>query len=250
MSICNLITMFQLANGHDDITLAVLAKRYSNEDRARKMLERLRWPDGPVCPHCGNRDKAIYPLVAKKGSRVPCRKGLYCCGACREQFTVKVGTVMESSHIPISKWLMAFFIIGSSKKAISAHQMHRMLGVTYKTAWFLCHRIRHAMSQGGEPDLMKGVVETDEAYFGPNPTLGPDGKKLKGNGYRSNSNKVPVVALVQRNGDVRTQVVPTVTAKNLRKFMDANNPPERDQSTPTRRFGYKNVGAAYYVPKA
>ena len=131
----------------DELNLIKLAQEYSDGDKARKLLESLRWPNGPVCPHCKNTgDKLISKLEPKPGSKSAVRDGVYFCGACRKQFTVTVNTIFESSHIPISKWLMAMFIMCSSKKSISASQLHRMLGVTYKTAWFMAHRIHRGRS--------------------------------------------------------------------------------------------------------
>ena len=180
--------------------LAQLTEAYGDEERARELLERLRWPGGTVCPHYKNAgEKRISKLQAKAGSKSGVRKGVYFCGACRQQFTVTVGTVMEGSHVPISKWLMALFLLCSSKKSLSANQIHRMIGVTYKTAWFMCHRIRFAMtpSDWGVPKL-KGTVEVDETF------VGPKGKP-----------KTPVVALIERRGLARVQVIASVTQKNL-----------------------------------
>jgi transposase-like protein len=152
----------------EDLNLIKLAQEYSDNDKARELLESLRWPNGPVCPHCANdgKSKSIYTLTPKPDSKRPARKGLYKCGACRKQFTVTVGTVFEDSHIPIGKWLMAIFILCSSKKGISAHQLHRMLDITYKTAWFMAHRIRFAMGEGALAELIKGTVEIDETFVG------------------------------------------------------------------------------------
>src|SRR5262245_28070616 len=127
----------------DELNLVKLAREYSDDDKARSLLESLRWPDGPICPHCKATEP--YALKPKATSTKPGRKGLYKCRECRKQFTVTVGTIFEDSHIHIGTWLMAIFIICSSKKAVSAHQLHRMLDVTYKTAWFMAHRIRYAM---------------------------------------------------------------------------------------------------------
>src|SRR5438046_147829 len=130
----------------DELTLMKLAQEYSDEDSARALLESLRWPNGAVCPHCKNAgDKPISKLKPQRGSMSSVRKGVHFCGACRKQFTATVGTIFEGSHIPISKWLMAIFIFCASKKSVSSHQLHRMLDVTYKTAWFMSHRLRHAM---------------------------------------------------------------------------------------------------------
>ena len=130
---------------------------YTDETAARRFLEELRWPEGVLCVHCGgfgddiapvqNTGKRTKPAVEGKRYR-PAREGLYYCNACEKQFSVTVGTVMEDSHIPIHKWVYAFHLLCSSKKGISAHQLHRMLGVSYKSAWYLGHRIREAMRSG------------------------------------------------------------------------------------------------------
>lgn len=147
----------------DEINLLTLAKKYSNENKARKLFEAMRWPGGkPICPHCKHDD--AYNLKSKTGTKNKTRAGLYCCSACRKTFTATVGTVMEDSHLPISKWLMAMFLISSSKKGMSAHQIHRLLKITYKAAWFMCHRIRFAFGDDGEK--LKGVVEADETFVG------------------------------------------------------------------------------------
>jgi len=124
----------------DELNLIKLAQEYSDEAKARSLFESWRWPNGPTCPHCHFNE--VYKLSSKRTSKNKVRAGLYCCSACRKTFTATVGTVLEDSHIPISKWLMAMFILCSSKKSISAHQLHRMLGITYKSAWFMAHRIR------------------------------------------------------------------------------------------------------------
>src|ERR1051326_7433438 len=192
--------------GAEELTLIALAQKYSDNDKARTFLESLRWPDGPVCPHCKNqKDKPIYAFTPKVGSKRPGRKGLYKCGACRNQFTVTVGTIFEDSHIPISKWLMAIFILCSSKKSISAHQLHRMLKMTYKSAWFMAHRIRHAMGPKMPlGKLLDGTVEIDETFIGG-----------KGDARTKLSRKTPVVALIQRDGSMSARVVSNVTQKNI-----------------------------------
>ena len=193
----------------EELNLVTFAQKYSDDNTARELLESILWPDGPVCPHCKNhKEKAIYALKAKATSTRPGRKGLYKCGACRKQFTVTVGTIFEDGHIPIGKWLMALFILSSSKKGISAHQMHRMLDMTYRSAWFMCHRIRYAMGSGPLAALLGGTVEVDETYVGG-----------KGDGLTRILRHTPVVALVERKGSVRTKVVANVTQKNLRAAM-------------------------------
>jgi transposase-like protein len=185
----------------EELTLISLAQEYADEDKARGLLEHMRWPKGPICPRCHHDE--VYTITPKASSKTPSRKGLYKCSACREKFSVTVGTVFEGSHIPISKWLMAMFIICSSKKSISANQLHRMLKVTYKTAWFMAHRIRFAM---GDDNTMKlsGVVEVDETFVG-------------GKGDRSTKmvRQTPVVALIEQGGKMKARVVAGVSHKNL-----------------------------------
>ncbi|HUP40034.1 MAG TPA: IS1595 family transposase [Vicinamibacterales bacterium] len=197
------------------MNLSKLAKYFSDEDAARDLLEEMRWgKDGAVCPKCGGADP--YKITPKAGSKT--RKGLYKCRACRKQFTVTVGTVFEDSHIPLSKWLLAIHLLASSKKGMSAHQLHRNLGISYKAAWFMAHRLRYAMKQGPMAALLEGVVEVDETYVG---------SKVKP-GYRRAKHyipkpKAPVVALVEREtGRVRAMPMARVNANNLWKAIDAN----------------------------
>jgi transposase-like protein len=173
------------------MSTALNAPYFHDDEKAREYLEAVRWPNGPVCPHCGSVEGS-YRLEGKSH-----RKGLLKCADCREQFSVTVGTVFERSKIPLSKWLLAAYLLCSSKKGISAHQLHRTLGVTYKTAWFLAHRIRHAMSDqgGGLMGSGGGVVEADETYIGRKP-----GTKVRsGAGH-----KEMVFSLVERGGSVRS----------------------------------------------
>jgi len=187
---------------------------FLNEDAAREYLEQERWPNGAVCPHCGTI--GAYKLQPKIDSKTPVRKGVWKCKACRRQFTVTVGTIFADSHIPIHQWLSAIQFLCASKKGMSAHQLHRMLNITYKSAWFMAHRIRLAMTQL-PVDKLQGIVEADETYIG---------GKAHGKRGRGAANKVPVFALVQRNGDVRSFKVDRVTAKNLkssiREHVDKN----------------------------
>ena len=127
----------------EELTLVELAQEYADEDKARALLESLLWPNGPICPRCHFDE--VYKITPRPDSKSPNRKGVYKCAACRQYFTVTVGTILEDSHLPISRWLMAFFILCASKKSVSAHQLHRLLGSTYKTVWFMAHRIRYSM---------------------------------------------------------------------------------------------------------
>src|SRR5882672_8203656 len=132
---------------------------FTDEDAARETLEACRWPNGPVCPHCGSFER----IVLVGGEKHSHRPGLFYCNGCKGQFTVTVGTVFERSKIPLTKWWMACHLLNSSKKGISAHQMHRMIGVSYKSAWFMMHRLREAMRTGGLEPLGGGggVVEAE-----------------------------------------------------------------------------------------
>lgn len=185
------------------------------EEQARDNLERIRWPLGAVCSHCGS--KAVTKLNNKASSGRKKREGLYKCRTCRKQFTVTTKTIFESSHISIKTWLMAFSFICAAKKSVSAHQLHRMLGVTYKTAWFMCHRIREVMKFEPLRSALAGTIEADETFIGGKIS---NQKKLKGK--PKDFNKTAVIALVERNGRVRTKVTRYVTAKNVNDFIYCN----------------------------
>lgn len=189
---------------------------FQDADKAREHLEAQRWPNGAICPHCGNADpERIHAL---KGTAH--RAGVYQCNECREQFTVTVGTVFERSKIPLNKWLLAVHLMCASKKGVSAHQLHRMLGVTYKTAWFMAHRIREAMREEF-PEPMGGngqIVEADETYFGDKETITKRTRK----GKAAHSSKRSVVALVERGGRVRSFQVDHATAENVREIVVTN----------------------------
>lgn len=183
---------------------------FTDEAKAREHFEAIRWPDGPYCPHCGETEK-VYRLHGQSH-----RDGLIYCNSCNGSFTVTTGTVMERSHVPLNKWAFAFRMMTASKKGISAHQLHRSIGVTYKTAWFMCHRVREAMRDlmpeiGSPIGGANKVVEVDETYVG--------GKA------RNRKNHVPpkepVLSLVERDGKVRSRHIPSVNGKTLGDVMDA-----------------------------
>jgi len=176
---------------------------FQDEDKAREHLEKLRWADGVVCPHCGSVS-AHYKLEGNAH-----RKGLYKCADCREQFTVTVGTVFERSKIKLHIWLQAVHLMCASKKGVSAKQMERMFGVTYKTAWFMSHRIREAMNVKADTPLGSagGAVEADETYWG--------NAEKKSKTARGWAHKMKVVSLVERDGEKRSFHVANVTAKNV-----------------------------------
>ena len=183
---------------------------FHNEDKALTHLEADRWPDGePTCPHCGST------RTRKMGGKT--QAGYWLCNDCRDKFTVRTGTVMERSHVPLHKWLLATHLMAASKKGISAHQVGRMLGVTYKTAWFLCHRIREAMDQacGTGPLGGEGVtVEADETYVG--------GKAKNRIWNQPIPKKHVVVSLVERDGRARSFHVASIHANTLKPLLYTN----------------------------
>ena len=176
---------------------------FHDEAKARAFFEEQRWPNGPVCPFCA-KPEAVKPLEGKSMGA-----GWFHCGACREKFTVRVGTVMERSHIPLHKWALAFRIMAASKKGVSALQLHRMLGTgSYRTAWFMAMRIREAMAPTDETGPIGGegkILESDETFVG--------GKAKNAHKNKPIPKKHAVHALVERNGEVRAKNIANVTAK-------------------------------------
>lgn len=188
---------------------------FQDEAKAREWLEGELWPDGPVCPHCGVLNGSTK-VQGKSG-----RPGLYMCNACRSQFTVTVGTLMERSKIPLHKWLYATYLLMSSKKGMSTHQLRRMLGVSLKSTWFLMHRIREALREGGLPFTPMGghgkTVEIDETYIG-----GKEKNKHRNKRRHvgtGGAGKEITFALVERGGKVRSHHVPSVNAQTLRPIL-------------------------------
>lgn len=188
---------------------------FHDETKAREWLEARVWPNGPTCPHCGNADPE--KLRALKGKSH--RPGLYQCNECREQFTVTVGTVFERSKIPLSKWLAALFLIVSSKKGISAHQAHRMLDISYKSTWFMMHRLREAMRSGDLSPLggQGKTIEIDETYIGRLESM----PKQPGPGGVS-AYKNTVLTLVERGGSARSFHIDGTTVGTLVPIINAN----------------------------
>lgn len=182
---------------------------YADANKAREHLEALHWPNGPVCPKCGETVR-VKRLAGKST-----RPGVVMCNPCRKPFTVTVGTIFEDSKIPLNKWLMGFRLMAGSKKGISSHQLHRSLGITYKSAWFMGHRIREAMNIAPEGPLGGAgkVVEADEAWVG---------GKAKNRAYRAPADKKIVLSLVERGGDVRTLHIANINASTLRAAFVAN----------------------------
>lgn len=218
---------------------------FQNEEEARKHLEAIRWPDGAICPFCDTQNH----VKALGGESMG--PGWYHCGSCRKKFTVRVGTVYERSKIPLHKWVLATHLLCASKKGMSAHQLHRMLGITYKSAWFMVHRIRESM-RDDDPQPMGGggsVVEADETYFGRK--AGYRGSKQKGAGT-----KMSVVALVERGGRSRAfkvdahphaGMVRDILVQNVRRDSELNTDESSLYTTVGKEYAghYTVVHSAY-----
>jgi transposase-like protein len=186
------------------------APAFTDDNAAREAMEAIMWPDGPVCPHCG----AISKIGKVEGPSA--RAGLYYCGECKSQFTVTVGTIFERSKVPLSKWWAAVHLLASSKKGISSHQLHRMLGVHYQTAWFMTHRIREAMAGGSFKMPMGGagkIVEVDETFIG---------KKVGVEKRRGAAHKNVVLSLVERGGSARSFHVDSTKKEDIIPIVKAN----------------------------
>jgi transposase-like protein len=190
--------------------------RFTDETVAREALEAVVWPDGPVCPHCGNVDPAKIAKLETKSVR----PGLRYCNECNSQFTATVGTVFERSKIPLTKWWFAMHLLGSSKKGMSSHQLHRLLGISYKSTWFMMHRIREAMRVGGLAPMggNGGIVELDETAFGRVEGAPKKGRATQGrSGFRNT-----VLTLVERGGSARSFHVDGTSIADLKPIVKAN----------------------------
>ena len=220
----------------EDLSLPEIMARFNTEEKAIEYMEAILWKNGPVCPHCQNADGSkMWKLVANQEKKV--RAGLRQCAECKKQFRVTVGTIFEDSHIPLNLWIIAWYLMSGAKKGISAKQMQRHLGLgSYKSAWFLCHRIRYAMADPVFEGKMTGTVEVDECYYGP---------KTKGQGFKSHS-KSAVIALVDRKTGNRRSVVidDVVTSKNLQAAVREHVAAGATLNT-DEHHGYKKLKADY-----
>ncbi|WP_019196637.1 IS1595 family transposase [Afipia birgiae] len=220
------------------------APHFTNDDDARAMIESIRWPSGPVCSHCGTVDHA-YPVSG--------RAGLYRCAEpeCRKDFTCTTGTVMERSKIALHKWMLAFYLLCSSKKGMSALQLKRHLGISYQSAWFLCHRIREAMRDGGFSPMggPGSIVEADETYYGPVAKTKArktttSGRPFTKSGRTGPSNKRAIVSLVERGGSVRSFHVAVADGASVAKIVRDNIDRETRLHTDESRL-YTRVGSEF-----
>jgi transposase-like protein len=224
-----------------DMTLTLSDPIFKDADKARRHLEKQRWPNGARCPHCQERELPGDNVRALKGKSH--RPGVYQCNDCRQQFTVTVGTVFERSKIPLNTWLLATFLLSSSKKGMSAHQLHRMIGVTYKTAWFMFHRIREAMREGDDGYKAGGgglggegkTVEVDETYIG---------RKSTTKAFKKPAKKQIVMSLVERGGRVRSFHVANVTGDTVKRVLRTQIHRSSELMT-DQAHTYKKVGAEF-----
>jgi transposase-like protein len=237
--------LFSHKAGKNFVMSILNADHFHDEEAAFVELEAIMWPDGPVCPHCGALDR-IYALMgvrskpSKKNPDGVVRHGLKKCGHCRKQFTVRVGTVFEDSHAPLHKWFQAIQLMCLSKKGISSHQLHRTLEVQYNTAWFMSHRIREAMRAGGlKPPMGSGggVVEIDETVYGRAATH-PKGRQK----FKASMHKNIILALVERDGEVRSWHVSGATVSEVIPIVNENVAKEAAVMTDASSVYKKRLG--------
>ncbi len=211
-----------------EMNLSTLAKHFSDEGAAWGLVESMRWPDGPVCPHCGDRNRAYF-IRPRNGQRTTTTgrvsyRRLWKCKACRKPFSVLIGTIFERSQVPLSKWLLALYLMSASKNGVAANELRRTLGVTQQTAWFMLHRLREAMRLGSM-ERFSGTVMADETYVGGDPKNRHESKRGSGKDGRGTT-KVPVVSLLNAaTGEVRSKVVANVNGMTLGRFILMNADP-------------------------
>src|SRR5881227_3143365 len=204
-----------------DVNLVNLIERFGTDEKCREYLTELRWPQGVQCPRCN-----------WKGVSTIEKRDQYDCNVCRYQFSVTANSIFHDSHLPLWKWFLAIYLMIESKKGISACQVQRTLRITYKTAWFLCHRIRAAMREVSA-DRLKGIVEIDETYIGG-----------KSHGKGPFGSKTCVIGAVQRDGEIRLQVIPASNRYQLRKFISENTDPTCEAIYTDDYVAYGNLSDA------
>jgi transposase-like protein len=207
-----------------ELNLSTLAKHFSDEGAAWELVEKMRWPDGPICPHCGETDRAYF-LKPRNGSRTTSTgavsyRRLWKCAACRKKFSVLVGTIFERSQVPLSKWLLALYMMSAFKNGVAANELRRTIGVTQPTAWFMLHRLREAMRVSSF-ETMRGTIVADETWIGGNPSrMNHKTRERWEKSQRGSSNtaKTPVLSLINAaTGEVRSKIVADIAGPTLRK---------------------------------
>jgi len=212
------------------LTLMDLVEQFADEDDCHEFLAELRWPDGVRCPDC---DAESVSYLKKRRQ--------YDCNKCRRRFSVRAGTILNDSHLPLRKWFMAVYIMCESKKSVSANQLKRMLGVSYKTAWYLCHRIRRAMLDDEAPKL-EGIVEADETFLG---------GKRKGVGSGAHHEYMALVlGAVQRGGEVRLRLAPDRKAETIHPFIEENVSKDAEALHTDKYRAYRGAARKIRIPHA
>ncbi len=234
----------------EDLTLSKLPKYLVNEALAWELLERLRWPNGEVvCPHCGVVSKDHYFIKSRSGERTTAKgtvtfRRLWRCRDCKQQFSVLVGTIFESSKVPVSKWLLALWLMAAGKNGVSALELQRHLNVAYQTAWHMSHRLREAMAREPLHALWTGTVIADETYVGGEPKNRH--AKDRGMSRKGKTDKIPVVALVNKEtGQARVKVIPNVNGKNLRNMLNETCNPKESHLVTDAAPVYTPLGKSY-----
>jgi transposase-like protein len=214
-----------------DLTLIQLFDRFGTDDKARAHLEKIIWSNGIVCPHCKCNNQTKFSDI-KPNPAAKTRAGLRWCSNCKSPFTVTINTVFEDSHIPLRKWLIAFYLVCSSKKGIAALALQRLLEIgSYRTALFMAHRIRYALTETSFGEKLSGTIEADETFVGGVTT---------GKGQTGKLSKIPVMAMVQRGGKVRSKIMPTVNGQNLKQAIRDHVQPGAQLHTDAH-FGYRGL---------
>jgi transposase-like protein len=236
----------------EPLNLATLPKYLSSEASAWELLESLRWPEGQVvCPHCGVIDPKHYFIAAKSGERktkagtVTYRRLWKCRDKdCAKQFSVLIGTIFESSKVPVSKWLLAMWLLGAGKNGVSALELQRHLGISYQTAWFMAHRLREAMTREPLSGLLSGTIVADETWVGGEPKNRHAHKRI--GSKQGLTDKTPVVALVHKEtGEVRTRVVANVNGENLRQVLTSYVDPASTHLHTDSASAYTQLGQEF-----
>ncbi len=230
------------------LTLSTMAKQFSDEEEAYKYVEKTRWANGVVCPHCGSIDRAYY-LEPQNGTRTT-RTGrktyrrVWKCAECHEQFSALVGTIFEDSKIPLSKWLLAVLEISADKNGVSSMELSRKLGITQKSAWFMAHRIRYAQNGFPLSEMLKGTVEVDETYIGGKARNMHRARREQVIQGRGTVGKVPVFSMVERGGEVRSQVLGVIDGESVRQPLKENVDAKATLNTDTSPV-YNSVGKEF-----
>jgi len=231
-------------------TLMTIAKTIKTEADAYAYMESLRWPDGPVCPHCASRERHYF-LTPKAGTRKtrtgkPTERRVWKCKTCRKQFSVITGTVFHGTKVPLHTWLMVVFEMCSNKNGIAAREIERKYGVAPKTAWHMTHRLREAMKNLAPERLISGTVVADETFIGPTPRFQHGYKPVKGGQGTMRGDKATVVSLIEKDsGEVRSRVIPNVTGENLKRVIEENVSMPHSILHTDSETGYLQVGQRF-----